>query len=164
MAEIHPTHVTSLLSPELILPSIAARSKTEVLATLAAHMGTARPHVDGRLLEDALHERERQSSTALENGVAIPHVRLAGIPGPLALLARSVDGIDCNAVDGHPTRLFLLLIAVAEQPGSHLRLLASAARMLGDASCRAGLLAAPSAEELLAVVRSHELRTQRRAA
>jgi len=161
MAEALPLHVTSLLSPELILPAIAARSKTEMFATLAAHVGTARPHVDGRLLEDALHERERQSTTALENGVAIPHVRLAGLPGPLAALARSVDGIHCDAVDGRPTHLFLLLIAAAEHPGGHLKLLASAARLLGDASCRAGLLAAPSADELLAVVRTHELRTQR---
>jgi PTS system nitrogen regulatory IIA component len=164
MAEMHPMHVTSLLSPELILPAIAARSKTEVLATLAAHVGTTRPQIDGRLLEDALHERERQSTTALENGIAIPHVRLTGLPAPLAVLARSIDGIDCGAVDGRPTHLFLLLVAAAEQPGGHLKVLASAARLLGDAGCRASLLAAPSADELLAAVRTHELRAHRRAA
>ena len=88
-------------------------------------------------------------------------MRLAGLPGPLAALARSTAGISCDAADGRPTRLFLLLVVSAEQPGSHLRLLASAARLLSDARCRTRLLEAPSAAELLAVLREHEERAQR---
>ena len=76
--------ISTLLTPELVIPALAARAKAEVLETLAAHVGRVHPHVDVRRLTDALHERERQSPTALEDGVAIPHVRLAGPPGPLA--------------------------------------------------------------------------------
>ena len=152
--------ISSLLTPELVLPALPAQAKAEVLETLAAHVGLVHPHVDARRLADALHERERQSTTALENGVAIPHVRLAGLPGPLAALARSTTGI-CDAADGRPTRLFLLLVVSAEQPGSHLKLLANAARLLSDAGCRTRLLEAPSAVELLAVLREHEERAQR---
>jgi len=164
MAELQPMHLSNLLSTDLILPSIVARSKAEMLETLAAHVESARPHIDRRVLEQALHERERQSTTALENGVAVPHVRLADLPSPLAVLARAVTGIDCGAADGRPTQLFLLLIVAAEQPGSHLKLLASAARLLSDPSCRSGLLEAPSAAEILGVIRAHELRSPRRAA
>ena len=153
--------ISSLLSPELVLPALSAQAKAQVLETLAAHVGLVHPHVDARRLADALHERERQSTTALEDGVAIPHVRLAGLPGPLAALARSTAGISCGAADGRPTRLFLLLVVSAEQPGSHLKLLANAARLLSDARCRTRLLEAPSAVELLAVLREHEERAQR---
>src|SRR2546428_5570769 len=124
---------SSRLTPDLVLPALPALAKAEVLETLAAHVGLVHPHVDVRRLADSLHERERQSTTALEDGVAIPHVRLAGLPGPLAALARSSAGIACGAADGRPTRLFLLLVVSAEQPGSHLRLLAGAARLLSDA-------------------------------
>ena len=153
--------ISSLLTPELVLPALPAQAKAQVLETLAAHVGLVHPHGDVRRLADALHERERQATTALENGVAIPHVRLAGLPGPLAALARSTAGISCGAADGRPTQLFLLLVVSAEQPAGLLRLLAKAARLLSDARCRARLLAAPSAGELLAVLREHEERAQR---
>lgn len=153
--------ISSLLTPELVLPAIAAQAKAEVIETLAAHVGRRHPHVDARLLAEALHERERQSAAALENGVAIPHVRLAGLRGPIAAFARSRAGISCGAADGRPTQLFLLLIVCAEQPGSGLKLLATAARLLSDLRCRTRLLEAASAVELLTVLREHEERTPR---
>ena len=153
--------ISILLTPDLVLPALPARAKAEVLDTLTAHVGRAHPHVDAHRLASALHERERQSTTALENGIAIPHVRLAGLSAPLAALARTTSAIACGAVDGRPTQLFLLLVVSAEQPAGLLRLLAKAARLLSDARCRAQLLAAPSAGELLAVLREHEERAQR---
>ncbi len=152
--------ISSLLTPDLVLPALPAQAKAQVLETLAAHVGLVHPQVDVRRLAEALHERERQATTALEDGVAIPHVRLASLPGPLAALARSTAGISCGAADGWPTQLFLLLVVPAEQPGSHLKLLANAARLLSDARCRTRLLEAPSAVELLAVLREHEERAQ----
>ncbi len=153
--------ISSLLTPELVLPALPARTKAEVLDTLAAHVGRTVPHVDVGSLASALHERERQSTTALENGIAIPHVRLAGLQAPVAALARSSTGIACGALDGKPTQLFLLLVASAEQPGGVLKLLATAARLLSDAGCRARLLASASAIELLAVLSEHEQRARR---
>ena len=69
--------ISSLLTLELVLPALPAQAKAEVLETLAAQVGRAHPHVDARRLADALHERERLSATALENGFAIPHARLS---------------------------------------------------------------------------------------
>ena len=153
------TTISSLLTPELMLPSLPATTKEQVLDALAAHVGLVRPQVDVRRLASSLHDRERQSTTALENGVAIPHVRLAGLSAPLVAFARSTSGIAYGATDGQPTQLFLLLVVPAEQPGSHLKLLANAARLLSDAGCRSRLLAAPSADEMLAVLREQEQRT-----
>lgn len=153
--------ISSLLTPELVLSGLTVQTKAEVLDALAAHAGRTQPHVDACGLLEALHERERQSTTALENGVAVPHVRLLGLPRPFAVLARSHAGIACGALDGQPTHLFLLLVVAAEQPGSHLKLLAKAARLLSDARCRAGLLEAPTADAVLASLREHEERAQR---
>ena len=158
------TPVSALLSPALVLPDLAARTKSDVIEALAAHVGATQPHVDGRQLADALHAREDVSSTALEHGVAIPHVRVPALPAPLAVLARCPAGVAFGAADETPTRLFLLLVVAAEQPGGHLRLLASAARLLSDAGCRARLLEAGTAHELLDVLHAHEQRSGRRAA
>jgi mannitol/fructose-specific phosphotransferase system IIA component (Ntr-type) len=150
--------VSALLTPELVLPELRARTKIEVLEALGAHVGLVQPTVDVGHLVQCLHEREQQSTTALENGVAIPHVRVAGLAAPFATFARSTEGVDYGASDGNPTRLFLLLIVAAEQPGGHLKLLARAARVLSDAGCRSRLLDAASGSELLDVLREHEQR------
>jgi len=151
--------ITSLLRPDLVLADLAVQLKDDVLDALAVQVGRVHPHVDAQMLADALRDRERQSSTALEHGVALPHARLGGVlEAPLAALARTAGGIPCGAVDGHPTRLFLLLVVPAEQPGGHLRMLANAARLLSDARCRSRLLEAPTATELLAAFREHEER------
>src|SRR5262245_23792016 len=155
--------ISSLLTPDLVLLTFPAQAKADVLEALAAHVARAHPHVDARRLADALHDRERQSATALEHGVAIPHARLAGLPAPVAAFARSAGGIPCGAGDGRPTQLFLLLVVGAEQPGSHLKLLAMGARLLSDPQCRTRLLEAPSAGDVLAVLREHEERTHRQA-
>jgi mannitol/fructose-specific phosphotransferase system IIA component (Ntr-type) len=153
--------ISSLLSTDLVLPSLSAQTKADVLNALAAHVGRAHPNVDARRLSRALYEREQQSTTALENGVAIPHVRLAGLAGAIAALARTTSGIPCGAADGRPTRLFLLLVAPAEEPHGLLKLLAEAARLLSDAHCRDRLLEAGSADELLTVLREDEERIHR---
>src|SRR5438034_5628 len=45
--------ISSLLTPELVLPALPAQAKAEVLETLAAHVGLVHPHVDARRLGDA---------------------------------------------------------------------------------------------------------------
>src|SRR4030095_13162205 len=95
--------ISSLLTPELVLLALPAQAKAEVLETLAAHVGRAHPHGDARRRADALHEREQQSATALEDGVAIPHARLVGLPAPLAALARRPPGIPRGAGARHTT-------------------------------------------------------------
>src|SRR5439155_818038 len=59
--------ISSLLTPELVLPALPAQPKAEVLETLAAHVGLVHPHVDARRLADALHEPDRQSTAAPES-------------------------------------------------------------------------------------------------
>ena len=159
MAELHHAiSISDLLTPDLVFPDLQAQTKGDVLETLAVHVARAQPELDVRRLADSLLEREQQSTTALENGVAIPHVRLTGLRSPFAAFARSTAGVAYGAADGNPTQLFLLLVVAADQPGSHLKLLARAARLLSDDGCRSRLLDAPSAVELLAVLREHEQR------
>ena len=155
--------VSSLLTPELVLPSLAAETKADVLVALAALVARARPDVDALRLADALQEREREATTALENGIAIPHVRLAGLAGPVVALARTRAAIACDAVDGKPTRLFLMLAVPGERPSHLPRLLADAARLLSDRRCRRRLLEAESADELITAVREHDERGLRAA-
>src|SRR5690242_3096065 len=68
--------ISTLLTPDLVLPALAADTMAAVLDALAARVAATHPHVDAQRLAGALHARERVSSTALEDGIAIPHARL----------------------------------------------------------------------------------------
>jgi PTS system nitrogen regulatory IIA component len=148
--------VSDFLPPELVLPTIAAERSEDVLDALAERLASHYPEIDLPTLTGALRERERQVTTALTDGVAIPHARLRGLPRTVAAFGRSPAGVDCGSHDGRPTHLFFLLVVPEESPGGHLKLLASVSRVLSDARCRARLLAAGDAAALLDVLRDHE--------
>jgi nitrogen PTS system EIIA component len=148
-------NITDLLTTELVLPSLEARDKDAVLLALAGRVVGCRDDVDGTVLVEGLRDRERQSSTALVDGVAVPHAKLPGLSRMVAALARSVTGIDCDSDDGRPTHLFFLLVGAAERPGEHVKALAAVSRLLHDGRCRARLMAADDEAAMLAVLREH---------
>jgi mannitol/fructose-specific phosphotransferase system IIA component (Ntr-type) len=152
--------ISDLLHSRVVLPGVAARSKEDVLELLAARLAGEYPEIDQRELTAALRERERQMTTALADGVAIPHARVRGLRRVVAAFGRSVAGIDCGSHDGKPTHFFLLLVVPEESPGTHLKVLATASRLLHDERCRARLLQAPDEDTLLDALRAEEDRTR----
>jgi len=148
-----------VLTPELVVPALAASDKDGVLLTLAARVAHSHP-IDECGLVEALRFRERQMTTALVNGVAIPHAKLPGLPRLVGALGRSAAGVDCEAHDGAPTRLFFLLVGPAERPGDHLKALAAVSRVLHEERCRTALLAAEDAASMLDVLRRYAERVR----
>ncbi len=151
--------ISDLLHADVVLPGVIARSMDDIIDLLAARLAAEYPEVDGQRLTEALRQRERQMTTALADGVAIPHARLRGLRRMVAALARSTTGVECASHDGKPTQIFLLLVVPEDGPGTHLKVLATASRLLHDERCRARLLEAPDGEALLDVLRAEEART-----
>ena len=147
--------ISDLLHPNVVLPAVTARAKDEAIATIATHLSSCYRDLDRDRLSGALWKRERLMSTALADGVAIPHARIPGLPRTVAALGRSHAGIDWDAQDGQPTHLLFVLVVPDEAPGPHLKLLAAASRLLHDAGCRARLMTAAD-ELLLPTLRSEE--------
>jgi PTS system nitrogen regulatory IIA component len=104
----------------------------------------------------ALEDRERLNSTALGEGVAIPHGKLAGVKRVLAAFGRSSQGVDFSSLDGKPTHLFFLLVAPEDSAGAHLKALARISRLLKDQGFRAKLLRASDARELYRTIREED--------
>jgi PTS system nitrogen regulatory IIA component len=102
-------------------------------------------------------KRERLMSTALAEGVAIPHGRLRGLSRIVAGFGRSKPGIDWEAPDGRPTHLFFVLIVPDDAQSPHLKILAAASRLLHDPGCRDRLMHAPD-ETLLETLRADDAR------
>ncbi len=150
--------IEDILSGELVLPDLAARNKTDVLVELAGAVARQHPELDRERLVQALEDRERLNSTALGDGVAIPHGKLSGIKRVFAAFARSRQGVDFHSLDGEPTHLFFLLVAPEDSAGAHLKALARISRLLKDQSFRARLMEAPDAAALYDTIRLEDAR------
>ncbi|HKA27754.1 MAG TPA: PTS sugar transporter subunit IIA [Candidatus Binatia bacterium] len=155
--------IGDLLRVELVLPAVCADGRDDVIETLAARVAACHPGVDAARLVAAVREREDQMTTALVDGVAIPHARMSGLDRTVAAFARSAAGIPWNSLDGVPTHLIFLLAGPADLPGSYLKTLAGVARLLSGARCRTRLLEAAGEAEMLAVLRDEEDRGLRNA-
>jgi len=88
---------------------------------------------------DLVQAREKQGSTFLAEGVALPHARVEGLEAPMAALGITRAGVLDDPM-GATTEVVLLLLAPANDPSGHLRRMAAAARVLRDRDVRRRLL------------------------
>ncbi|HSL69040.1 MAG TPA: PTS sugar transporter subunit IIA, partial [Longimicrobiales bacterium] len=124
-----------LLSVENIFLDLPGGTATEVLGALVDRLHLPEP-VDRALLHERLVEREELYSTALPEGVALPHTARARPrvlhQHDLVAVGRTVVPIEFGALDGKPTQVFVLVLARDER--AHLSLVARVARLVREES------------------------------
>lgn len=135
--------VVDFLSPDAIIPSLSGVSKAEVLSEMAAFL-VARQQapsvIDGVTLLRVLEEREHLASTAIGDGIAIPHGKLDTIDRLIGALGRSVSGLPFDSMDGKPTHIVFMLVAPMNSAGVHLTALARLSRLFRDPAFRQRLI------------------------
>jgi len=144
--------ITDFLSVQTVIPSIASQEKNAVLQELAEGLAAYYRNLDQKKVLDVLLDRERISTTAIGEGVAIPHGKLPNVERVLGLFARSLEGVDFASLDGAPTHLFFVLIAPENAAADHLKALARISRLLKDDVFRRRLLAGKSSQELFTLI------------
>jgi PTS system nitrogen regulatory IIA component len=148
--------IVDILSEAAVLPELRGATKDAVLRELAAHLATAHPEIEANQLIEVLWERERLGSTAIGDGIAIPHGKLLGLRSVVAGFGRHPQGVDFQSLDGRPTKIFFLLVAPEDSVGQHLKALARVSRLLKDTAFRERLLALDGRAELYAAIRDED--------
>ena len=144
--------ITDFLDIKTIIPALSHREKNAVLEELADLLAAHHSELDKKKVLDVFLERERISTTAIGEGVAIPHGKLSGVERVLGAFARSPEGVDFASLDGAATHLFFALVAPENAAADHLKALARISRLLKDEAFRRRLMAGQSAEELFAII------------
>jgi PTS system nitrogen regulatory IIA component len=131
--------IAGWLCPEEIILDLDVDERKQALQAAAAAIG--RKHgLDPAPVFRALWRREQVGSTALGQGVAIPHARIVGIERPLTLFMRPKQAIPFDAPDGKPVSSLLTIMVPADgATDDHLELLALVAQMFSDPSFRSRL-------------------------
>jgi len=144
--------ITDFLSVQTVVLSLASREKNAVLQELSEGLVAHYRNLDQQKVLDVLLERERISTTAIGEGVAIPHGKLPNVDRVLGVFARSLEGVDFASLDGAPTHLFFVLIAPENAAADHLKALARISRLLKDEAFRRRLLAGKDSQELYTLI------------
>ncbi len=135
--------VVDFLSPDAIIPALAGANKGAVLAEMAGWLAARQSPpgcIDARVLLRVLEEREQLASTAIGDGIAIPHGKLDTIDRLIGALGRSRPGLAFDSVDGKPTHIVFMLVAPSNSAGIHLKALARLSRLFRDADFRQRLI------------------------
>ncbi|MGE0548549.1 MAG: PTS sugar transporter subunit IIA [Kofleriaceae bacterium] len=148
--------IVDLIRRDMVVPVLHGTDKRGILEELATYMAQHHPRIDRATLSKVLIEREQLASTAIGEGVAIPHGKLGALGEIVACLGRAPAGVDFDSMDGQPTYLFFVLVAPDSSTGQHLKALARISRVFKDPDFRRRLLAAPDAEAMYHVVSAED--------
>lgn len=147
--------ITTLISPESVIPNLKVTSKKQALQELARE-AAALTGLHERAVFDTLLERERLGTTGVGNGIAIPHGKLPQLGRLHGLFARLERPVDFEAIDEQPVDLIFLLLAPESAGADHLKALARVSRLLRDRSMCEKLRGTDSAEGLYALLAESE--------
>ncbi|MEN1968492.1 fructose-specific PTS transporter subunit EIIC [Lentibacillus sp. N15] len=149
-------NVTDLLTEDTITLDLQATSKSDVLAELADQLARAGRLNDKDTFLKNIIEREKQSTTGISEGIAIPHAKSAAVKTPAIAFGRSSAGIDFDSLDGQPTHLFFMIAANEDANNAHLKALSRLATFLMDPKFQEKMYRATSKAAILAAVNAKE--------
>jgi PTS system nitrogen regulatory IIA component len=144
--------VVDFLRPDLVISQLTSSSKGAVLAEMSQLLARFQTGIDPESLRRVLEERELLASTAIGDGIAIPHGKLETVDQLVGALGRSVSGLEFDSIDGKPTHLVFMLVAPSSSTGIHLKALARLSRLFRDADFRRRLIEAGDAPAMYRVI------------
>lgn len=157
-----PNCLAGMIAVEDILLDVEAATRDGVFNAIARSIGP-RHGLNAQDVVAGLAGREELGSTALGQGVAIPHARLTGLARARVAFVRLHTAIPFAAPDGKPVSSLLILLVPEEATDAHLELLAQAANMFCAKAFRDRLNACTSAPEVLEALTGWPSETRRRA-
>jgi two-component system sensor histidine kinase KdpD len=149
-------HLTDLLSPQGVVFFPRPVEKDTLLARLVEAAAGSPPAVDIERVLGGLALRERDASTFLAEGIALPHVRVVGLDEPRIALGVPRAGVLDARGAARPIAVVFLFLVPESRPEVGLALLASAARLFRDGRFREGLASAATGRDVVALVAQGE--------
>ncbi|XOV87268.1 MAG: PTS sugar transporter subunit IIA [Pseudomonadota bacterium] len=139
--------IESILTPERTRCGLAAASKKRAIEEAATLIATA-AGLNANEIYDRLIAREKLGTTAIGEGIAIPHCRIEGCTEIIGGLFRLDSAVDFDAFDNQPVQLLFVLLVPGEEVDEHLQALGMLARRFESSEYRESLLSASGDRDL----------------
>lgn len=147
--------IVDLLKKDCIELGVKLNSKSEAIDKLVDLHNKAGNLVDAKVYKEGILAREAGGTTAIGDGIAIPHAKSEAVKEPALAVVTVPDGVDYEAMDGKPSNL-IFMIAAPNDGDVHLEVLARLMTMLMDADFKNKLLNAPNKDDFLKAIDEFE--------
>ncbi|HQO38448.1 MAG TPA: cation:proton antiporter [Candidatus Omnitrophota bacterium] len=134
--------------PRGIIGSIKRNDREGAIMELCRLAGEQDDMPETEAIYDAVMRRENDMGTGMEEGLAVPHARMASIRRPMVFFGRSEDGIEWDTADGKPVRLVFLILTPSEAYDAQVQILGCIAKAMSQEQARESLLKAGDAHDI----------------
>ncbi len=148
--------ITELLTKESISLGVKLDSKDAAIDYLIDLHEKAGNITDRAVFKEGIVKREESGSTAIGEGIAIPHAKNRAVKRAALAAVTVPDGVDYDALDGQPTNLIFMIAAPEGGSDVHLEVLSRLSMLLIDEDFRKDLLACGSVQDFLNVCDKYE--------
>ncbi|MDR0878536.1 MAG: PTS sugar transporter subunit IIA, partial [Treponema sp.] len=136
----------SLIEANLISTELQGETKEAIITELVDLLASQGKVEDrDQVLTDVL-EREKSMSTGMEHGIALPHAKTDGVTDIHVAVGVKKSGVNFDALDGEPSRLFILVVSPRKVSGPHIQFLAAIGAVLKDEARREEIINGGSRE------------------
>jgi PTS system fructose-specific IIC component len=148
--------ITELLKKESVELNVNVSGKESAIDKLVDLMGKGGRLKDKAVYKEEILKREAHGSTAVGEGIAIPHAKTAAVKeaGLAAIIVP--EGVEYEAFDGVPAKLIFMIAAPEGGADLHLEALSRLSTLLMDPDFREDLMNAQSKEEFLKLIDDKE--------
>jgi len=147
----------NLLIKDMIIEELDSQNKEGALKEMVNFLKRRKKISKKKELYGKLLQREELGSTAIGEGVAIPHCKMKGVKNPIVLLAISRKSIDFQSLDGNPSNIFFLVVSSPDNPSLNLQILAAIASLVRKSeSLLKKILNAKNVSTILEIIREEE--------
>lgn len=147
----------NLLIQDMIITELEYQDRESAIKEMVSFLKRKNRISKKKELYDRLFQREELGSTAIGEGVAIPHCKMKGVKDPIVLLAISKNGVNFHSTDGKPSHVFFLVVSSPDNPSLNLQILAAIAHLVRKSSSLVKkLLKAKNINTILDVIYAEE--------
>lgn len=152
--------ITSCLEEDSIFEDLPGNTKEGIIASLVDAL-VAKGRLPSREpFFSAILKRESLGSTAVGDGVALPHARVMGLEEPVMALVRFKKGVGFGALDNSPVYLIFFILMPEEATELQLRILTKAAQLLRNPEVRSRMLEAKGPAGMFSILKEVDERKE----
>ncbi|MFT4147778.1 MAG: fructose-specific PTS transporter subunit EIIC [Micrococcaceae bacterium] len=148
--------IKDIMPEESMIMNLQATNKSDAIDEMVDKMYNTGRISDIDTYKAGINKREEQMSTGLGDGLAMPHAKNKAVNKTTVLFAKSVDGVDWDALDGEPCYLFFMIAAQEGAADTHLQVLATLSKLLINKDVVEQLKAAQTPDEVLNILETAE--------
>ena len=115
--------LSDIIVTDAIIPDLGGATRDQAIEQLVTALASAGA-ISKRSIKDAVSAvlaREKQATTGIGKGVALPHAKIASAKNVVGTIGRSSTGIDFNSLDSKPVHIVILLLSAPDNPDEHLQ-------------------------------------------